>query len=395
MTDYENPYRGLKVLDMSQGVAGPHAGMLLALYGADVVKIEPPAGDWIRPIGVSYGEHSAHSVYYSRGKRSLALDMKSEAGLKIVLELAKQADVVIESNRPGVADRLGIGYADIKAINPRAIYLSVSGFGQEGPYRERACTDTVAQAFSGMMSINRGSDDGPVKFGAVIVDSITGLYAYQAVATALYARGADGEGRHIDVSLMQGAAAILAPKILEEHLQGGRPTAFNAPAGNFETKDGWIAVTLVRNEEYHRTCRLIGRPDLSEDPRFESFVSRAKHLDVLMTGLRAHYRTKTSAEWLALLKPEGILCDPVNSFTDWLADPHVQAVEAAKIADQPVVGESPLAKVPGALNAPADIGHAPGLGEQGQEILAELGYNAEEIGAMAASGAVLLKGDGQ
>lgn len=391
MTDYANPYAGLKVLDLSQGVAGPHAGMLLALYGADVVKVEPPAGDWVRPIGVSQDGHSAHSVVYSRGKRSIALDIRSEAGREVVMKLAKDADVMIESNRPGVADRLGIGYEAIRTINPRVIYLSVSGFGQEGPYRERACTDTVAQAFSGMMSVNRGSDDGPVKFGAVIVDSITGLYAYQAVATALYARRDADEGRHIDVSLMQGAAAILAPKILEAHLQGGTPKAFNPPAGNFETKDGWVAVTLVRNEEFHKTCRLIGLPDLAEDPRYQTFSSRADNLPPLMEALRARYRQKTTQEWLDLLKPEGILCDKVNDFIDWLNDPHVEAVGAAKPADQPVLGHSPLARVPGALNAPADVGDAPGIGDQGREILAGMGYSADEIDAMAATGAVLLK----
>ncbi|WP_416899786.1 MAG: CaiB/BaiF CoA transferase family protein [Minwuia sp.] len=390
MTDYERPYAGLKVLDISQGVAGPHAGMLLALYGADVVKVEPPAGDWIRPIGVTHGDHSAHGVYYSRGKRSIALDIRTDAGRDVVLKLAADADVMIESNRPGVADRLGIGYEAIRAINPGVIYLSVSGFGQTGPYADRACTDTVAQAFSGMMSINRGSDDGPVKFGAVIVDSVTGLYAYQAVATALYARRDGGKGRHVDVSLMQGAAAILAPKILEAHLQGGPPVAFNPPAGNFETLDGWIAVTLVRNEEFHKTCRLIGLPELAEDPRYASFASRGQHLKPLMAALRAKYREKTTDAWLALLKPEGILCDKVNDFNDWLADPHVQAVDAAKAADQPDVGESPLARVPGALLAPADVGHAPRIGEQGREILAGLGFGEAEITAMAGSGAVKL-----
>ncbi|PJK30029.1 CaiB/BaiF CoA transferase family protein [Minwuia thermotolerans] len=390
MTDYARPYRGLKVLDMSQGVAGPHAGMLLALYGADVIKVEPEAGDWIRPIGVRYGQHSAHGVYYSRGKRSIALDMKSEAGLEIIYRLARDADVVIESFRPGVADRLKIGYEDIRRINRRALYLSVSGFGQEGPYRERPCTDTVAQAFSGLMSVNTGNDGAPVKVGAVLVDSITGLFAYQAVATALYARGQTGEGRHIDVSLMQGAAAILAPKILEAHLQGGTPQAFNPPAGNFETKDGWIAVTLVRDAEFVKTARLIGLPHLADDPRLQTFANRAEHLDELMDQLRTRYREKTTAEWMAILKPEGILCEPVNTFNDWLADEHVRAVQAAPAADQPGVGESPLARVPGAPQSPADIGDAPGIGQHGDAILAELGYAPDEIADMAAKRAVFL-----
>lgn len=391
MTDYANPFAGLKVLDLSQGVAGPHAGMLLALYGADVVKVEPPAGDWVRPIGVSNDGHSAHSTIYSRGKRSIALDIRTDAGKAVVMKLAADADVMIESNRPGVAERLGIDYETIKAMNPRVIYLSVSGFGQQGLYSDRGCTDTVAQAFSGMMSINVGADGGPVKMGAVIIDSITGLYAYQAVATALYARRDADEGRHIDVSLMQGAAAILAPKILEAHLQGGTPKAFNPPAGNFETKDGWIAVTLVRNEDFHNTCRLIGLPELAEDPRYDSFSSRADNLPPLMESLRARYRQKTTQEWLDLLKPEGVLCEKVNTFNDWLDDSHVQAVGAARSAPQTGLGDSPMAVIPGALNAPADMGEAPGIGDQGRDILAEIGYGTDEIQAMVASGAIVLR----
>lgn len=391
MTDYERPYRGLKVLDLSQGVAGPHCGMLLALYGADVVKVEPMAGDWMRPVGVRRGEHSGHSVVYGRGKRSIALDIRKAGALEVVHQLAAEADVVIESFRPGVAERLGVGYEAIHALNRRVLYLSVSGFGQAGPYRERPCTDTVAQAFSGLMSINRGRDGAPGKLGAVIIDSITGLYAYQAVATALYARGPDGEGRHIDVSLMQGAAAILAPKLLEAALAGHTPKSFNPPAGNYETADGWIAVTLVRDAEFATICRAIGLPDLADDPRLATFASRGEHLDELMAAFVPRFREKTTAEWDAILKAENILCDPVMELNDWLVHPHVEAVDAAPAAAQAGVGPSPLARVPGAPLAPSEIADAPGIGEHGREILAGLGYDDAAIEALAAEGALLLK----
>ena len=171
---YEKPYAGLKVVDASLGIAGPHCGMLLALYGADVVKIEPLFGDWVRPLGTTYGDHSALSIAYGRGKRSVALDLKSPGGTEIAHRLAQDADVFIESFRPGVADRLGLGYAALKATNPRLLYVSVSGFGQAGPSANLPCTDLVAQAFSGLISVNTGADGIPHRVGFTVVDVLTG-----------------------------------------------------------------------------------------------------------------------------------------------------------------------------------------------------------------------------
>ena len=390
--DYATPFRGLKVLDLSQGVAAPHCGMLLALYGAEVVKVEPFAGDWIRPIGVRKGEHSAHSVYYSRGKRSIALDLKHPDGLAVVRKLAAEADVMLESFRPGVADRLGVGYAAMQQLNPGLLYASVSGFGQTGPDRERACTDTVAQAFSGLMSLNTAPDGSPVKVGAVIIDTLTGLFAYQAVATAIYARRNGGAGRHLDISLMGGAAALLAPKVLEAAIAGETPKAFNPPAGNYQTADGWIAVTLVRDAEFAVICDAIGLPEIGADPRLKTFAERGQHLDEIRDSFLPRFREKTSAEWLEILKARNILCDPVMDLPGWLAHPHVQATDTAPVADQPGFGPSPLVRVPGAPQSPADISDAPEIGEQGAEILANLGYGAAEIAALAEAGAVKLPG---
>ena len=389
--DYATPFKGLKVLDLSQGVAAPHCGMLLALYGAGVVKVEPFAGDWIRPIGVRKGEHSAHSVYYSRGKRSIALDLKHPDGLAIVHRLAADADVMLESFRPGVSDRLGVGYAAMQALNPGLLYASISGFGQTGPLREHPCTDTVALAFSGLMSLNSAPDGTPVKIGAVVVDTLTGLFAYQAVATAIYARRNGGPGRHLDISLMGGAAALLAPKVLEAAMTGATPKAFNPPAGNYQTADGWIAVTLVRDAEFPLICDAIGLPEIGADPRLATFADRGEHLQVIRDAFLPRFREKTSAAWLDILKARNILCDPVMDLPTWLAHPHVQATDTAPVANQPGFGASPLVRVPGALQSPADIGDAPEIGEQGADILAELGYGADEIAALAQSGATQLR----
>src|SRR5690242_18332072 len=195
----EGAYSGLRVLDLGQGVAAPYCAMLLAMHGAEVVKLEPPAGDWSRGLGTRYGDHTAMSGHYNRGKRSLALDVKEGAARDIAAELARRADIVIEGFRPGVAARLGLGYEPLSVRNPRLLYMSVSGFGQEGPYVHLPCTDSVAQAFSGLMSVNLGNDGAPHRVGAIIVDTLTGLYAAQALGVALYARERSGEGRRIEV----------------------------------------------------------------------------------------------------------------------------------------------------------------------------------------------------
>jgi crotonobetainyl-CoA:carnitine CoA-transferase CaiB-like acyl-CoA transferase len=291
---YDRPYDGLKVLDLSQGVAGPYCGTLMALYGADVIKVEPPGGDWARKLGTDYSGHSVLDICANRGKRSICLDLKHAEGRAVAQALAAETDVLIEGFRPGVADRLGIGYAEIKARNPRVLYLSVSGYGQQGPYREEPCTDTVMQAFSGLMSVNPGNDGAPHRVGFLIVDMVTGLYAYQALATALHGRPAEAEGRHIDVSLMQSAAAIQAAKILEYALAGGEPRVLNAPAGTYRTSDGWIAITLVTEAHWVAICNGLELPDLVDDVRFGDFEKRAEHLPALVEILNDRLKTKAT-----------------------------------------------------------------------------------------------------
>jgi crotonobetainyl-CoA:carnitine CoA-transferase CaiB-like acyl-CoA transferase len=228
----EGAYSGLRVLDLGQGVAAPYCAMLLAMQGAEVVKLEPPEGDWSRGLGTRYdGGHTAMSAHYNRGKESIALDLKAPAARVIASALADRADIVIEGFRPGVADRLGLGYPALAARNPRLLYLSVSGFGQDGPYAQLPCTDSVAQAFSGLMSVNLGNDGMPHRVGAIIVDTLTGLYAAQMLGVALYARERSGRGRRLEVSLTQCAAAILGHKLVEHVLEGGTPRALNIPTG--------------------------------------------------------------------------------------------------------------------------------------------------------------------
>ena len=389
---YERPYNGLKVLDFSQGVAGPYCGSLMALYGAEVIKVEPPGGDWARKLGSDYNGHSVLDVCANRGKRSICLDMKHAEGRAVARALACEADVLIEGFRPGVADRLGIGYAEVKECNPRVLYLSISGYGQQGPLREEPCTDTVMQAFSGLMSVNPGNDGAPHRVGFLIVDMVTGLYAYQALATALHGRADAKEGRHIDVSLMQSAAAIQTAKISEYALAAGEPRVLNAPAGTYRTSDGWIAITLVSEAHWVAICEGLELPRLLDDPRFAGFEQRAEHLPALLDILNEQLPQRTTSEWNLRLLDAGALCNAIHDFGDWLDHSHVQAVDAAPSIQQPRVGAIPTPVIPGMVPLDFDDERqiAPAVGEHGRAILRERGYADAAIDTLIANAALFV-----
>lgn len=390
-----SPFRSLRVLDLSQGLAGPHCGMLLAHYGADVIKLEPPGGDWSRGLGTRYGAHSALDVACNRGKRSLVLDLKTQGGKQAAQRVAQQCDVVLESFRPGVVQRLGLGYEDLRRTNPGVIYLSVSGFGQEGPYATRAGTDMVMQAFSGMMSLNRDAQGKPDRVTYLVADTVTALYGFQAVSAALYGRRDSGQGAFIDVSLMQSCAAFLMPKIVEAALEGDRPRQLNAPAGTYRTADGWMIITLSKEAHFQALCKAIGRESLVADERFVSFVTRADHVAELVPLIQEALQTRPTAHWMALLQKEDVLCNPVNTLTDWLGDPHVQATGAARLRAVPGMGTVPVAAIPGRLGAEADEARWPEVGEHSLEILREFGFAEQELDLLRAEGAVLQLGAAQ
>ncbi|MBT3532366.1 MAG: CoA transferase, partial [Rhodospirillaceae bacterium] len=332
---YEKPFASLKVLDLSQGFAGPYCAQLLAQYGADVTKVEPPEGDWARNLGIVYGDQSTIAMTANRGKKSIALDLKSEGGLAVVKELARQCDVFIEGFRPGVCARFGLSYDHVRAVNPGVIYLSISGFGQEGPYAREPATDTVLQSFSGLMSINRGNDEVPHRVGHYIVDCVTALYAYQALSSALYAKRDLAEGRLIDCSLMQAAAALQTSKIADYHLEGGVPAENNSPAGSYDTQDGYIAITLVKEEQFPKLCLALGQPSLVDDPRYKNFASRAANMDSLGPIVQEILMQDTAAGWAERFHKAEVLCFPVAEHGDWLVNPHVLATSAFQMMDQP------------------------------------------------------------
>ena len=368
------PYEGLFVLDAAQGIAGPYCGMLLAQCGADVVKLEPPKGDWSRGLSARAESHSVMHTAFNRGKRAIVLDLTDEADRARTAKLAAQADVLIEAFRPGVARRIGLGPESAKAD---AVCISVSGFGQQGPHSERPCTDSVAQAYCGVVAINPGMDGLPHRVGTQIVDVFTGLSAFAACQAALAeqardrASGAPPKRRHLDISLMQGAASMLVLPIAESGLLGRMPDEVNTPAGAYPAKDGVsVMFALVREQEWVTLCDVIGRPDLPQDPRFADFPTRFANKPALVAILREVFLTRTAAEWLGLMQAARLLCDRVNTPLEYLAEAHVQAIEAAPLLQQPGLGALPFPAIPG-LGAwgPA----APALGQDTEAVLAEFG----------------------
>ncbi len=366
------PLDGVLVADFSQGIAGPYCGRLLADHGARVIKVEPPGGDWMRALGAGPDDTSASCIYYNLGKESVVIDLKAAEGVERAMALAARAEVVIESGRPGVMAGLGLGFAAVSARNPGVIYLSVSGYGREGPRAGDPMTDTVGQAFSGWMSINRGRDGIPHKTDTTIVDAVTGLYAFQAVAMALWSaqKGGDAKARLLDVSLMQSAAAVLAPKIMETAHLGTPPQAINAPAGSYRTADGWIAVTLVREAQFRAWVEAIGAPELAEDPRYASFAERSRHLRPLMEAIEARMMQHPTEEWVARLTAAGVLASRINDFADWLAEPQVAASGAAPEREVLPGATLPLPRSPGGA---ATERRAPRLGEHTEAVLREFG----------------------
>ena len=387
---FKGAFDGITVLDFTQGIAGPHASMLLALHGADVIKIEPLEGDWGRALGDIKGDHCAHSIAFNRGKRSIALDLKSADGRAVVQKLAAKADVVMESFRPGVISRLGFGYEDIKKINPKVVYCSVSGFGQTGPYSKRPTVDGLIQAFSGMMVMNKLPDGTPWRQGMIAVDVTTGLYTFQALAPAIMRQFRFGEGCFIDSSLMKSAAAFQGGKLMEWVFSNGAPPVLYMPAGSYKSKNGYIMVSAMRPHHFKLLFELIGRPDIANDPELQSHEARIKNAPKIIKALQETMPSKTTEEWIAILQPKDVFCERVNNYADYLDHEHVKESGAIDWIDQERVGRLPVANIPGlpraAEHEPQQ--HAPHIGEDGPDILGELGYSAAEIEAIFTRGGV-------
>lgn len=389
---YAAPYKGLKIIDVSQGIAGPYCSMLLAQHGADVIKVETLGeGDWARSLGTRYGDHTAFSIIGNLGKRSVTLDLKVEAGKAVLWRLIEAADVFLEGFRPGVIERLGFGWEAVHARAPRLIYLSISGFGQTGPLSGRPAMDPVLQAYTGMVMENCTADGTPHRLPVIVADMSAALYAFQAVSAGLYARRDESLGRRYDISLMQATAALQSVRLMQSHLEGGavRPSA--VPQGVFRTRDGWIILLTVQNRDWAKLCAVLDLAQLPADPRFAEPGSRFANQEALYDILRPRIASCGSEQLAARLADAQIMHERINDYAAYLAQPHVQATESIQWLAQPG-SESPVpvTTVPGI--APLRSGEpnavSPVRGQHTGQVLAEHGFTAAQIEALRADGVI-------
>jgi len=389
---YDAPFAGLKVVDLSQGIAGPYCAMLLAQHGADVIKVEGIGeGDWARALGVRHGSHSAFSIIGNLGKRSLSIDLKSPAGKQVLWRVLKGADVFLEGFRPGVVKRLGFDYEAVAAREPRLLYLSISGFGQTGPLAERPAMDPVLQAYTGLMNENRGEDGVPHRVPVIVVDMSTALYAFQALSAALYARRDEPRGRYIDVSLMQAATNLQSIRLMANHLEGGPMKPGGAPAGVFQTADGWMSILAMNDRDYRALCGAMEMPALADDPRFAAPVLRLQNDAALYAIVRPAIAARPSAEWSRRLTAARLMHERLNSYADFIEQPHVRETGLIQwLAQAGVKDRVPVPTLPGtppqAPGTPRAI--APVPGQHTETILGEHGFAAAEIAQLLSTGTV-------
>ncbi|MDB6143624.1 MAG: hypothetical protein JWP80_2668 [Pseudomonas sp.] len=392
-----NALDGLTVLDFTQIAAGPTATMLLADMGAKVIKVEPPEGELGRTLGPAWiGEDSALYHAFNRGKLGVDLDLKHPDSRAVILRLVAQADVLIESMRPGVMTRLGLGYEALSQINPSLIYCSISAYGQIGPYADRAGVDGILQADSGLMSLIGTPGAEPSKVQAPVVDVVTGYMACMAVLAKLQARHKDGQGGHLDVSLMNSAislqqasiASFLHDGVLPNRIGSAAP--YSAPNEAFEAEDGWLMVAAYNGNRWDRLCEVLGRPEWIADPRFVTSAQRVSHREHMRCELTEVFKTLPVAHWLAALRQADVLCSKVCDYNDLLNHPQLNSNGMFARLQHPRHG---VLRVPGfpvnsAEAAQKPYAPAPDKGQHSRQVLREFAFSEGEVEALVVSGAL-------
>lgn len=383
---------GLRVLELTQVMAGPFCGQLLADMGADVVKVEPPSGDPTRhALGFRLqGDDTAAFLAVNRNKRSLVLDLKRSEHQAVLWRLAADADVLLENFRPGVADRLGAGWDTLSRLNPRLIYASLSGFGQTGPYAQRPGYDLIAQGLAGVMSVTGEPGGEPTKCGIPIADLSSGLFCALGIVSAVAARERTGRGQRVDTSLFESALALSIWETSELWATGNVPQPLGsahrllAPYEALRTSDGHITVGGNNQALWELLCETVGRADLVVDPRFASNDARMLHRTELATELERALAARTTDEWVATLVAAGVPCGPINDYRQVLDDPHTQARDMEVTVDHPVEGPMSVLGIPVKLSdTPGSIRRpAPLLGEHTHDVLREAGFTDGEIAAL-------------
>lgn len=401
---------GIKVLDLSRVLAGPWATQMLADLGADVIKVErPEAGDDTRHWGPPFlkdehGNDTREASYFTacnRNKRSITVDMAHPEGQALLRKMAAEADVVVENFKVGGLKQYGLDYDSLKTLNPRLIYCSITGFGQEGPYAERAGYDLMVQAMCGLMSITGHADDqpggGPLKVGVAVIDVFTGLYASNAILAAINARDnartGTGQGQYIDMALLDVGMAVLANQAAGFLATGKAPgRAGNihpslAPYQDFRSSDGNVLLAIGNDGQFARFCAAAGKPEWAQDSRFATNTARVQNRPALLALMEPLMRTRTTAEWIALLEDKAVPCGPINTIAQAFDDPQVQERGIRKALPRDAGdGIAQIATVasPMRLSAtPVSYRNAPpALGQHTQQVLQELGLSSEEITAL-------------
>ena len=391
------PLAHIKVLDLTRARAGPTAVRQLADWGADVVKIEAPPGEDARSV-VSGSRHGFDFQNLHRNKRSMTLNLKADKGREIFLAMAKDADVIVENYRAGVKHRLGIDYESVKAVNPRIVYGSISGFGQSGPYRDRPGVDQIAQGMGGLMSITGLPGQGPVRVGIPIADLTAGLHLAQGILLALYERERSGEGQWVHTSLLEAQIMMLDFQAArwtvsgEVAPQAGNDHPTSIPTGVFPTSDGHINIAASGNTMFERLCSALGCPELVSHPDYADDGSRSKNRAALNKVLGEYTARRPSEEWVITLNEARVPCGPINSIDRTMTDPQVRHLGIEKAMAHPELGDVGVVGQAATLSRSGgrpDIRiHTPDQGEHTADVLATLGYDGAAVEALKAEGVV-------
>ncbi len=374
---------GITVIDFTTALSGPFCTMTLRDLGARVIKIEhPESGEGFRRIGPFFEGQSGYFNSVNRGKESVTFNLKSPRAIELVKAMVAKADIVVENFRPGVMDRLGLSYDELKAVNPRIICLSISGFGQTGPYRDYPAFDVVVQAMSGLMSINGEEDGEPTRVGTSVGDIVPGMYGVIGALGALHRRDVTGEGGHVDISMMDGLIAITENAMMRYWVTGEVPGPIGSrhpaivPFSSYPSADGYIVVAVANNAAMYRAfCEVIGAPELNQRPEYANNDLRLQNVKQFTADLSAVFRRQPTAHWLEVLRQAGIPCSPVNTMEDIYHDPHVAARHMLVHVEQPglsrpqVMPGTPV-KVTG--HDDTHFEHAPAVGEHTESVLMDV-----------------------